>query len=65
VHGYPEYFGRAVISDPMRDVEWDVIPSSPHPPHMHMALDEVLLDRVAAGSRRPTLLSPRASWDLS
>ncbi len=39
----------------MRAVEWDVIPSSPHPAHMHMALDEVLLERVIAGQRRPTL----------
>src|SRR6202165_2479545 len=41
--------------DRMRDIEWDVIPPSPHPPHMHMALDEVLLERVIAGERRPTL----------
>ena len=39
----------------MRDVEWDVIPYTPHPAHMHMALDEVLLGRVIAGQRRPTL----------
>jgi lipoate---protein ligase len=39
----------------MREVEWDLIPSSPHPAHMHMALDEVLLERVIAGTRRPTL----------
>src|SRR4030088_816902 len=39
----------------MHEVEWDVIPSSPHPAHMHMALDEVLLQRVIAGQRRPTL----------
>jgi lipoate-protein ligase A len=39
----------------MRTVEWDVIPSSPHPAHMHMALDEVLLERVISGRRRPTL----------
>ena len=39
----------------MHDVEWDVIPYSPHPPHMHMALDEVLLERVISGQRRPTL----------
>src|SRR6202165_5382690 len=41
--------------DRMRDIEWDVSPPSPHPPHMHMALDEVLLERVIAGERRPTL----------
>ena len=39
----------------MQAVEWDVIPPSPHPAHMHMALDEVLLERVMAGERRPTL----------
>jgi lipoate---protein ligase len=37
------------------EVEWDLIPSSPHPAHMHMALDEVLLEQVIASSRRPTL----------
>ena len=30
----------------MREQEWDVIPSKPHPAHMHMALDEVLLESV-------------------
>jgi lipoate-protein ligase A len=39
----------------MREVEWDLISSAPHPAHMHMALDEVLLERVIAGARRPTL----------
>ena len=39
----------------MQEVEWDVIPPTPHPAHMHMALDEVLLGRVIAGERRPTL----------
>jgi lipoate---protein ligase len=39
----------------MTEVEWDVIPPSAHPAHMHMALDEVLLERVIAGQRRPTL----------
>ena len=39
----------------MREVEWDVIPYSPHSAHEHMALDEVLLERVIAGIRRPTL----------
>jgi lipoate-protein ligase A len=39
----------------MRAEEWDLIPSSPHPAHMHMALDEVLLESVRAGRRRPTL----------
>jgi lipoate---protein ligase len=39
----------------MQQIEWDVIPPTPHPAHMHMALDEVLLERVIAGARRPTL----------
>ena len=39
----------------MRQVEWDVIPSTPYPAHMHMALDEALLERVISGERRPTL----------
>src|SRR6202165_2667902 len=43
------------MADQMRTVEWDVIPSSPHPAHVHMALDEVLLERVISGRRRPTL----------
>jgi len=39
----------------MREQEWDVIQSQPHSAHMHMALDEVLLESVRAGRRRPTL----------
>ena len=39
----------------LRDARWDVIPYSPHSAHMHMALDEVLLERVIAGRRPPTL----------
>jgi lipoate-protein ligase A len=45
----------AVTIDRMREQEWDVIPSQPHPAHLHMALDEVLLESVRAGRRRPTL----------
>lgn len=41
--------------DRMSEVEWDVIPSSPHLAHEHMALDEVLLGRVIGGLRPPTL----------
>ncbi|HEV2033625.1 MAG TPA: biotin/lipoate A/B protein ligase family protein [Candidatus Dormibacteraeota bacterium] len=44
-----------MATDQLRELEWDLIPSSPHPAHMHMALDEVLLDRVIAGGRRPTV----------
>src|SRR5713226_6854058 len=39
----------------MSDLRWDLIPYAPHSAHMHMALDEVLLQRVIAGSRRPTV----------
>lgn len=39
----------------LREARWDVIPPSAHPAHMHMALDEVLLDRVIAGQRPPTM----------
>jgi lipoate---protein ligase len=46
---------RAVTNDRMRELEWDVIPPSPYPAHMHMALDEVLLEGVRVGRRRPTL----------
>jgi lipoate-protein ligase A len=44
-----------MADDRMSEVEWDVIPSTPYPAHMHMALDEVLLQRVISGQRRPTL----------
>jgi lipoate-protein ligase A len=39
----------------MGEREWDVIPSQPQSAHMHMALDEVLLESVRVGRRRPTL----------
>ena len=39
----------------LNEIEWDVIPPTPHPAHMHMALDEVLLERVIGGERRPAL----------
>jgi lipoate---protein ligase len=39
----------------LRDAAWQVIPYSPHPAHMHMALDEVLLDQVITGRRPPTM----------
>ena len=37
----------------LADLEWDLIGYSPQSAHMHMALDEVLLERVIAGARRP------------
>ena len=39
----------------LHDAMWEVIPYSPHPAHMHMALDEVLLDQVIGGRRPPTM----------
>jgi lipoate-protein ligase A len=39
----------------MHEVEWEVIPPSAHPAHLHMALDEVLLEEVIAGRRGPTM----------
>lgn len=39
----------------LRDLGWDVMEPSPQPAHMHMALDEVLLERVIAGRRRPVM----------
>ena len=39
----------------LHDATWEVIPYSPHPAHMHMALDEVLLGEVMAGRRLPTM----------
>jgi lipoate-protein ligase A len=44
-----------VIADRLNELEWDLISASPHPAHMHMALDEVLLNAVIAGARRPTV----------
>ena len=39
----------------LHDVRWDVLGPSPFPAHMHMALDEVLLQEVIAGLRQPAL----------
>ncbi len=44
-----------MTTDRLAELEWDLIPYSPQPPHMHMAIDEVLLRRVMAGDRRPTV----------
>ncbi len=38
-----------------RNYEWQLLHDGPQSPQMHMALDEVLLDAVAAGKRPPTL----------
>jgi lipoate---protein ligase len=44
-----------MTADRLRELQWDVIPPTPYRAHEHMALDEVLLDRVIGGLRRPTL----------
>jgi lipoate---protein ligase len=38
-----------------REMGWHLIPATPRPPLMNMALDEVLTERVGAGERAPTL----------
>ncbi len=42
-------------ADRLAQLGWDLIPYTPHSAHMHMAVDEVLLQRVIAGGRRPTV----------
>jgi len=39
----------------LNELEWELVPASPHSAHMHMALDEVLLDAVIAGRRKPLI----------
>src|SRR5437879_654935 len=43
------------MRDLMREVSWEVIPPSGRAAHMHMALDEVLLEQVISGRRPPTM----------
>lgn len=38
-----------------RDFDWQLVHAAPQSPALHMALDEVLTDEVAAGRRPPTL----------
>src|SRR3546814_3989243 len=38
-----------------RDHAWHLVHAEPQAPALHMALDEVMLDDVAAGRRPPTL----------
>ena len=44
-----------MTTDRLAQLDWDLIAYTPHTAHMHMAVDEVLLQRVLAGLRRPTL----------
>jgi len=37
------------------DHDWQLIHTTPQPPLLHMALDQVLTDEVGAGRRKPTL----------
>ncbi len=39
----------------LTDLEWEIMPPAAHSAHMHMALDEVLLERVISGARPPLL----------
>src|SRR6266446_3413030 len=39
----------------LTELEWELIPSSGHSAHMHMALDEVLLESVIARARKPAV----------
>ena len=39
----------------LQELDWEIIPASAHPAHLHMALDEVLLERVISGARRPAV----------
>ena len=41
--------------DRLAELDWDLIPYEPRSAHLHMALDEALLQRVIAGQRRPTV----------
>jgi lipoate---protein ligase len=43
------------MADQLREAQWEVLAPSPYPAHMHMALDEVLLNQVIAGRRPPTM----------
>ncbi len=44
-----------MTTDRLAQLDWDLIPYTPHSAHMHMAVDEVLLQRVIADERRPTV----------
>lgn len=52
--GNQEYW-QAVEIDRLHSLQWDVIAPAAYPAHMHMALDEVLLERVISGARGPAM----------
>jgi lipoate-protein ligase A len=41
--------------DHLKELRWELLPSSAQSAHMHMGLDEVILDEVIAGRRPPTV----------
>jgi lipoate---protein ligase len=43
------------MEDRLRDADWEVLAPSAQSAHMHMALDEVLLEQVIHGRRPPTM----------
>jgi len=43
------------IAKRLRELEWELIAPTLQTAHLHMALDEVLLERVISGARRPTM----------
>jgi len=43
------------MTDRLQGARWDVIPPYAHSAHMHMAIDEILLERVISGRRPPTM----------
>ncbi len=43
------------MRDRLREARWEVIAASHYSAHMHMALDEVLLESVISGRRPPTM----------
>jgi lipoate-protein ligase A len=45
----------AEVADRWRTYDWELIPATPLPPNMNLALDEVLTNRVGKGERPPTL----------
>jgi lipoate---protein ligase len=53
--------GKRMNTAPLRALDWELIPASAHSAHMHMALDEVLLERVISGRRGPAV----RFWDWS
>ena len=44
-----------MTADRLREATWEVLPVGAYAPHVHMALDEVLLDQVTRGRRPPTM----------